>query len=87
MTEVNALSVGRFIEPAVVSTNFHLREGDKIADFGAGSGYFTKVLSKLVGGEGTVYACEIQKNLVDTIGELAKPVVPSPVRSKLPSGL
>jgi ubiquinone/menaquinone biosynthesis C-methylase UbiE len=72
MTEVNALSQGRFVVPDVVSTNFHLREGDVVADFGAGSGFFTKVLSKLVGEEGRVYACEIQKNLVEAIGELAR---------------
>lgn len=62
----------RFVVPSLVSTHFHLREGDVVADFGAGSGFFMPTLSKLVGSSGTVHACEIQKNLVETIGELAR---------------
>lgn len=62
----------RFVIPEVVSTHFHVRQGDAVADFGAGSGYFIPVLSELVGQEGMVYACEIQKNLVETVGELAR---------------
>jgi len=61
----------KFVIPEVVSTHFHLHEGDKVADFGAGSGFFMKVLSQAVGPEGRVYACEIQKNLVTKIGDLA----------------
>ena len=72
MVEVNALAPQRFVTPEIVSTNFHIREGDVVADFGAGSGYFMKVLSQLVGDSGRVYACEIQKNLIETIGELAR---------------
>lgn len=63
---------GRFVVPSLVATHFFLREGDKVADFGAGSGYFIEVLSKLVGDEGRVYACEIQKDLVEKIGNLAR---------------
>jgi ubiquinone/menaquinone biosynthesis C-methylase UbiE len=59
---------GKFVEPATVSSHFHLREGDKIADFGAGSGHYMKPLSEAVGKEGSVYLCEIQKNLVDALG-------------------
>ncbi len=58
--------------PEVVSTNFHLRQGDKIADFGAGKGYFMKTLSNFVGPEGRVYACEIQKGMVEAITDLAQ---------------
>lgn len=62
---------GRFVEPATVASHFHIREGDSVADFGAGSGYFMEILAKLVGPEGNVYACEIQKDLVQKLGELA----------------
>ncbi|MFT5037351.1 MAG: ubiquinone/menaquinone biosynthesis C-methylase UbiE [Candidatus Azotimanducaceae bacterium] len=72
MTEVAALSQGRFVVPELVGTHFHLREGDVVADFGAGSGYFMKTLSKLVGSEGRVHACEIQKNLIETIADVAR---------------
>jgi ubiquinone/menaquinone biosynthesis C-methylase UbiE len=63
---------GRFVVPDVVVSQFHLREGDKVADFGAGSGFFLGPLSKGVTGAGLVYACEIQKALVDKLGDNAR---------------
>ena len=57
----------RFVHPDVISTHFHLLSGDVVGDFGAGTGYFLRALSKAVGEEGKVYAFEIQKNLVDTL--------------------
>ena len=71
MTTIPGLE-GRFVDPEAVSTHFHIREGDAVADFGAGRGYFIPILSRLVGSAGRVYACEIQKNLVEAIGELAR---------------
>ena len=59
---------GRFADPTAITTHFHLREGDVVADFGAGSGNFLKVLSGGVGATGRVYALEIQKVLVDKLG-------------------
>jgi len=63
---------GRFVEPSVVTTHFHLRDGDVIADFGAGSGFFLEVLSRAVGLNGRVYACEIQRDLVEKLGNTAR---------------
>lgn len=60
-----------FVTPAVVVSHFHIRDGDTVADFGAGSGYYLPELSRRVG-TGTVYACEIQKALVEKIGEQAR---------------
>jgi len=60
---------GRFVQPEIVSSHFHIREGDQVADFGAGSGFFVPTLSRLVGEEGVVYAVEVQKNLVEKIAE------------------
>lgn len=74
MTDSNSISPnfqGRFVEPAVVATHFHLREGDVVADFGAGSGYFMEVLADLVGKTGIVYACEIQRDLSEKLGRIA----------------
>lgn len=59
---------GRFVIPSVVSSHFHIREGDVVADFGAGVGNFVSELSRRAGVEGKVYACEIQKNLIETLG-------------------
>ncbi len=70
--EPSLLTLGRFVIPTVVATHFHLRAGDTVADFGAGSGYFIPTLVNLVGPEGRVYACEIQKPLVEKIGDLAR---------------
>jgi ubiquinone/menaquinone biosynthesis C-methylase UbiE len=63
---------GQFVVPDVVVSQFHLRPGDTVADFGAGSGFFLGPLSKAVTPEGLVYACEIQKSLVDKLGETAR---------------
>ena len=63
---------GRFVVPHVVASHFHLNEGDAVADFGAGSGFFLKVLADAVGHEGKVYACDIQKQLVEKLGEQAR---------------
>lgn len=60
------------LSPATVVSHFHIREGDSVADYGAGSGYFIEVLARKVGQQGRVYACEIQKELVEKIGTLAR---------------
>lgn len=62
----------RFIDPVRAASHFHLREGDVVADFGAGSGFFEPVLSRAVGAEGKVYALEIQQNLVERLEALAR---------------
>jgi len=58
---------GTFADPNTIVGHFHLREGDVVADFGAGSGHYMKPLADAVGKEGRVYLCEIQKNLVDAL--------------------
>ena len=62
----------RFVIPENVATHFHLHEGDKVADFGAGGGFFLPVLTSLVGESGRVYACEIQRPLVEKMGALVR---------------
>lgn len=60
-----------FVIPAVVTSHFHIREGDTVADFGSGVGYFIPELSKRAGPTGRVYACEIQKALIERLGAQA----------------
>jgi len=43
-----------------------------VADFGAGSGFHTMKLSKLVGSKGKVYAVDIQPEMLDLIGKRTK---------------
>lgn len=62
----------RFVQPEIVITHFHLRAGDTVADLGAGSGYFLSSLVEAVTETGTVYACEIQRPLVEKLGELVR---------------
>lgn len=41
-----------------------IKEGMRVADFGAGMGFYSKAVSTKVGYTGKVYAIEVQKNLV-----------------------
>jgi ubiquinone/menaquinone biosynthesis C-methylase UbiE len=59
----------KFVLPEVVTSQFHLRPGDSVADFGAGNGYFMRPLADAVGREGSVYLIEIQKEIVTFLTE------------------
>lgn len=65
-------TLGRFVVPEVVSTHFHFKPGDAIADFGAGAGFYLRLLSDMVGASGRVFACEIQKQLVEKLGDIVR---------------
>ena len=41
--------------------------GETVADIGAGSGYFTERLARLVGPTGRVYATDIQQGMLDLL--------------------
>lgn len=61
-----------FLEPERIVRYFGLDRGDYAADFGAGHGYFTIPMARAVGGEGRVYALDIQKAALDIIRSKAK---------------
>jgi ubiquinone/menaquinone biosynthesis C-methylase UbiE len=44
-----------------------IKPGDAVADIGAGTGYYTRRLAKLVGEKGTVYAVDIQQEMLDLL--------------------
>ncbi len=50
--------------PAKVVATLGLAEGDRVADIGAGDGYFTFPLAGAVGASGRVYAVEVEDHLV-----------------------
>lgn len=61
-----------FISPERAIEQWELKKGDHVADFGAGHGYFTIPVAQRVGGEGKVYALDIQKSVLDVIRSRAK---------------
>ncbi len=61
-----------FIDPRVVVSQFHLRPGDRVGDFGTGVGHYLKPLSSAVGPEGKVFGVEIQKNLAAAAADLVR---------------
>jgi protein-L-isoaspartate O-methyltransferase len=74
-------------------TELKLKPGDAVADVGAGSGYFSWRMAKVVGEKGKVYAVEIQQEFLDLlmdnmrqreVGEIVKPVLGTVQDPKLP---
>jgi len=59
-------------KPEEVVAKLGLKPGDKVADLGAGSGYFTLLLAKAVGPQGKVYAIDILPEMLDYIRERAQ---------------
>ncbi len=59
-------------KPGKVVRALALQAGQRVADVGAGSGYFAVRFAKAVGPQGKVYAAEIDPGLVDYLGRRAK---------------
>lgn len=53
-----------FSNPEQNVAQLDLRDGMRVADFGAGTGFYSRAASKRVGNSGKVYAIEIQKDFV-----------------------
>lgn len=70
--ETEASSQSAFLEPQRIVRYFGLQEGDHVADFGAGHGYFTIPMAKAVGGNGKIYAIDVQKAVLDIVRSRAK---------------
>jgi predicted methyltransferase len=58
-------------KPADVIAAMQLRAGMRVADIGAGTGYFEPWLSRAVGPTGTVLALDIEPDMVRHLGERA----------------
>jgi arsenite methyltransferase len=59
-------------KPEEVVRALELKPGDRVADLGAGSGYFTFRLARAVGPAGKVYAVDIDPDMIAYLGERAK---------------
>jgi ubiquinone/menaquinone biosynthesis C-methylase UbiE len=81
-------------KPAAVVEALALRPGMVVADVGAGTGYFTRHLSRAVGPRGTVLAVELEPNLLVHLRRRAEeegtenvvPVLASAGNPRLPAG-
>jgi SAM-dependent methyltransferase len=51
----------------------NLKPGQTICDFGCGNGYYTIRLAKRLGPQGTVYAVDIQPEMLDLLARSVKP--------------
>jgi arsenite methyltransferase len=51
-------------KPQEVVSALNIKEGEVIADIGAGSGYFTFRLARAVGGTGRVYAVDVSPDMI-----------------------
>lgn len=69
---MNPVSSSNFISPAQVIHSFDLQRGDHVADFGAGHGFYAVEMAKIVGGNGRVYALDVQKSALDMVRNRAK---------------
>lgn len=80
--------------PAEVVEKLRLNEGMRVADLGAGTGYFSRRLAQAVGPSGTVYAVETEPALVAHLRERAEregsanlvPILASFDNPRLPRG-
>jgi ubiquinone/menaquinone biosynthesis C-methylase UbiE len=72
----------------------HLKEGQSVCDMGCGNGFYTLKLAEIVGEKGTVYAVDIQKEMLRLLEGRAeqtelnniKPVLGSLIDPHLPEG-
>src|SRR5215213_8134153 len=53
--------------PDLLLPALKLKPGESVADIGAGTGYYTRRLAKLVGEKGTVYAVDIQPEMLEQL--------------------
>lgn len=80
--------------PRLAVRLLHLKPGTAVADIGAGSGYYTELLSHAVGPSGRVFAVDIQAGMIRLIEERMRrqklanvtPVLGLDADPKLPNG-
>src|SRR3990172_11178745 len=56
-------------KPEELLNALNIKKGHAVADIGAGSGYLTVKISERVGATGTIYAADIQQEMLDYISK------------------
>jgi protein-L-isoaspartate O-methyltransferase len=83
---------GREERPDLLMPELNFKPGMTVADIGAGTGYYSRLMSKAVAPNGIVYAVDVQPQMVAMLKEVAakpefaniKPVLSSVADVKLP---
>ncbi len=60
-----------FLHPARALLSAHLHEGARVADFGSGSGFFTRAAARIVGARGVVWAIDVHQDLLPRLKNLS----------------
>lgn len=60
-----------FLNPTAALRAAKLHEGMRVADFGSGSGFFTRAAARLVGGSGLVWAVDAHQEMLPRLKNLA----------------
>lgn len=66
------MAVGEFLNPAKAVRAARIQEGMKVADFGSGSGFFTRAAARLAGHTGVVWAIDADRALLSRLKSLAR---------------
>jgi predicted methyltransferase len=82
-------------QPDEVMDHLGISDGSRVADIGAGGGWFTVRLARRVGPNGTVYAEDIQRPMIESIARRVKregltnveTILGTPADPRLPGGL
>lgn len=62
----------KFIDPEKIISQLDIRQGNKVADFGCGTGYFSFPLARKVGERGIVYSLDVLPQIIEAIESEAK---------------
>lgn len=60
-----------FSDPAANLAKLSLNDGMRVVDLGAGSGFYSIEAAKKVGGNGRIYAVDVQKDLLERLRKVA----------------
>ena len=57
----------KWMSPAEVLSRLHLKHGQRLADVGAGTGYFSLPIAEAVGADGHIFAVDLQQEMLDLL--------------------
>jgi precorrin-6B methylase 2 len=60
-------------QPRLLLAALELKKGQHVCDFGCGNGYYSLELARRIGPRGTVYAVDIQQEMLDLLQARAEP--------------